>query len=79
MKKAKPNTILMVKKGKKKAKGKFKPNVNDNKAAGKSKQIVAALKPKGGHVEFQVETPNSISDEGTSAQCDPVEVDDSHE
>ncbi|OMO97034.1 hypothetical protein CCACVL1_04694 [Corchorus capsularis] len=51
MKKAKPNTILMVKKGKKKAEGKFKPKVNDNKVAGKSKQIVAALKPKGGVIK----------------------------
>lgn len=30
------------------------------------------------HVEFQVETPNSTSDESTSVQCDPVEVEDSH-
>ncbi|OMP04186.1 hypothetical protein COLO4_09872 [Corchorus olitorius] len=40
MKKAKPNTILTVKKGKKKAKGKFKPKVNDNKAAGKSHKLL---------------------------------------
>ncbi|OMO61163.1 Zinc finger, CCHC-type [Corchorus capsularis] len=40
--------LKMIGYGKKKAKGKFKPKVNDNKAAGKSKRIVATLKPKGG-------------------------------